>query len=213
MSVQVSKAGAYTYFFCLARRTIPTGTCREPYVPADKLEAEALELYQRLQLPQEWLTRLPEEMATEAIERQHRDAAQREFLTAQLARGEAQRPKLLDAYYAGAIDVQTLKQERVGVNITSARDKLADLAEWQEILTLAGQFATRCADAYRKADEPTRRVFNAPVFEQLTVKDGRIAEISYRPPFDAIFSVPEFEYGKGPLLCGRLSWLRRRAPA
>jgi hypothetical protein len=33
------------------------------------------------------------------------------------------------------------------------------------------------------------------VFERLDVKDGRICHEEYRPPFDDIFNVPEFEYG------------------
>lgn len=199
LSVQVSK-GAYTCFFCLGQKNDPAGACREPYVPADKFEREVPSLYQRLQLPKAWLARLQEEMAAEAIDQQHGDAAQREFLTHALAKAEGQRRKLLDAYYSNAIDVTTLKheQERVGRDITAAKDKLSDLdanlTEWQEILTLAGQFATHCADAYRKADDNTRRLFNTAVFEHLDVKDGRLAEISYQPPFDALF-VPQFEYG------------------
>jgi len=32
------------------------------------------------------------------------------------------------------------------------------------------------------------------VFERLDVKDGRLCHEQYRPPFDDIFSVCEFEY-------------------
>ncbi|MHB8453022.1 MAG: hypothetical protein ACYDAQ_21600, partial [Mycobacteriales bacterium] len=131
----------------------------------------------------------------------HRDAGQREFLTRRLARAETQRRKLLDAYYTGAIDVATLKveQDRIGRDLAAAKDSLADLdanlTEWQEILTLAARFATRCAEAYRKADDKTRRLFNTAVFESIAVKAGRVAEVSYREPFDDLFTGGEFEYG------------------
>jgi site-specific DNA recombinase len=200
LSIQHSK-GAYTYFFCLGRKNDPTGTCRERYVAADDLEAQVEDLYARIQLPVSWAERLREEMAAEVIERQAADAAQRELLTRRLAKAETRRRKLLDAYYAGAIDVPTLKAEQAAISgdIQAANDRLADLdanlGEWQEILELAATLATRCGDAYRKASDRTRKQFNTAVFERLDVKAGRLCETQYRPPFDDIFSVPEFEYG------------------
>ena len=199
LSIQHSK-GRYTYFFCLGQKNDPTGTCRERYVAAEDLEAQVEELYQRIQLPASWAERLHEEMAAEIVERQRADAAQRELLTRRLAKAEAQRRKLLDAYYSGAIDVPTLKTEqaRIGADIEVARDRLAELdanlGEWQEILELAATLATRCGDAYRKANDRTRKQFNAAVFERLDVKDGRLCHEQYRPHFDDIFSVREFEY-------------------
>ena len=192
--------GGYTYFFCLGQKNDPAGTCRERYVAAEDLEAQVEDLYQRIELPVTWAERLREEMAAEIIERQRADAAQRELLTRRLAKAETQRHKLLDAYYAGAIDVTTLKAEqaRIGADIQAAKDRLGDLdanlTEWQEILELAADLATRCGDAYRKASDRARKQFNAAVFERLDVKDGRLCHEEYRPPFDDIFSVPEFEY-------------------
>ncbi len=140
-----------------------------------------------------------EEMAAEIVERQRADAAQRELLIRRLAKAESERRKLLDAYYAGAIDVVTLKgeQARVAADIDAAKDRLGDLdanlGEWQEILKLAATFATRCADAHARATDRTRKLFNAAVFERVDVKDGRLCHEQYRPPFDDIFSVPEFD--------------------
>ena len=200
LSIQHSK-GRYTYFFCLGQKNDPSGTCRERYIATEDLEAQVEELYGRIQLPASWADRLREEMTAEIVERQHADAAQRELLTRRLAKAEAQRRKLLDAYYSGAIDVPTLKTEqaRIGADIDAAKDRLADLdanlGEWQEILELAATLATRCGDAYRKATDRTRKQFNAAVFERLDVKDGRLCHEQYRPPFDGVFTVSEFEYG------------------
>jgi len=92
-----------------------------------------------------------------------------------------------------------VEQARIGADLATAHDRLADLdanlTEWQEILELAATFATRCGDAYRKATDRTRKQFNAAVLERLDVKDGRICREEYRPSFDDIFNVPEFEYG------------------
>jgi site-specific DNA recombinase len=199
LSIQHSK-GRYTYFFCLGQKNDPKGTCREHYVAAENLEAQVEELYHRIQLPIAWADRLRADMADEIVERQRADAAQRELLTRRLAKAEAQRHKLLDAYYGGAIDVPTLKTEqtRIGADIDAAKDRLGDLdanlGEWQEILELAATLATRCGDAYRKAKDRARKQFNAAVFERLDVKDGRLCHEQYRPPFDDIFSVCGFEY-------------------
>ena len=60
---------------------------------------------------------------------------------------------------------------------------------------LAASLATRCGEAYRKANDRTRKLFNAAVFERLDVKGGRLCHEQYRPPFDGAFTVSEFEYG------------------
>jgi hypothetical protein len=90
------------------------------------------------------------------------------------------------------------EQTHIGADIQVAKDRLTDLdanlGEWQEILELAATFATRYGDAYCKATDRTRKQFNTAVFERLDVKDGRLCHEQYRPPFDDIFCVPEFEY-------------------
>ena len=169
-------------------------------MPADRLETQIMGLYDRIQLPTSWLQILEQEMAAEAASRQQRDLSQRQLLTRQLAAAENQRRKLLDAYYNSAIDVATLKTEqtRIGRDLTAATNDLAaldaDQNEWQEILAIAGQIATKCATGYRKADEPTRRLFNTAVFETITIKNGQIATATHRAPFDQLLKGTRFEY-------------------
>ena len=100
----------------------------------------------------------------------------------------------------GAVDVVTLRneQERINREARSLQERLASvdtsLAEWQEVLDIAIRFASDCAGAYRRADDRTRTLFNAAVFEQLLVRDGRVGEARYRAPFDLLFTTPRFEY-------------------
>ncbi len=126
LSCQFSK-GRYLYFYCLGQksRRYPTG-CRESYVAADRLEDEVAALYRRVQLPEGWLKRSEAELEAEIIARQARNAGEREFLTRKLARLEGERRKLLDAYYAGAIDVGMLKaeQDRLGKEVRGTQDRL-----------------------------------------------------------------------------------------
>ncbi len=215
LSIQHSK-GRYTYFFCVGQKNDPAGTCREPYVAADDLEAQGEDLYRRIQLPESWAERLREEIAAEIEERQAANAAQRELFADQLAKAEGERRKLLDAYYGGAIDVPTLKTEqaRIGSAIEAAKERLADLdaslGEQQEILELAAALATRCGDAYRKSSDRTRKLFNAAVFERLDVKGGRVSGEEYRPPSDEVFTVSEFEYGTRVEVAGIEPTTRRK---
>jgi hypothetical protein len=117
-------------------------------------------------------------------------------LTRKLAKAETERHKLLDAYYANAIDVATLKAEQahIAADVRGAEERLAaldaHLAEWHEILEIAMRFATNCAKAYARASAPTRRRFT-----HIDVRDGKITEVGYHPPFDLFFSSSEFEYG------------------
>lgn len=199
LSIQLSK-GRYEYFYCLGQKNRNRTGCREPYVPAADLEAQVEQLYRRLQLPKSWLARLREELEVEIAARQGRHASERAFLTRNLAKAETERRKLLDAYYAGAVDVAVLKTEqaRIGADVRAAEERLAavdaHLSAWQEILGTAMRFASNCGKAYARANDKTRRRLNQAVLATLAVRDGKIVEASYQAPFDVLFADGEFEY-------------------
>jgi hypothetical protein len=180
-------------------RTLPT--ILTSYVAAEILETQVEELYQRVQLPESWLERVEKELDAEITARQVRNAAEREFLARRLAKAEGERRKLLDAYYAGAIDVAVLKaeQKRISNDVRSVEERLAavdaHLSEWREMLGLAMRFATNCGTAYERANDKTRRLLNQAVVGRIEVRDGRIASVEYRVPFDVLFRATELEYG------------------
>jgi hypothetical protein len=151
-------------------------------------------------LPESWVTRLRGELQTEMATRRSRKATERTSLVNQLQRVENERRKQLDAYYASAVDVVTLRreQERINGETRTLQDRPsqvdASLGEWQTVLDIGIRFAADCAAAYRRATEKTRALFNQAVFEQLLVRDGRIAEGRYGSPFDLLFNLQEFEY-------------------
>lgn len=74
-----------------------------------------------------------------------------------------------------------------------------NLEDWQEVMDLALRFSTRCATAYRRGGDRTRRLFNAAVLAQVNVRDGHVVEAAYKEPFDLLFSSPKFEYGDEPV--------------
>ena len=157
LSLQFSK-GTYTYFYCLGQKDRRNGTgCRERYVAADHLEAEVEDLYGRLEVPTDWAEGLREAVAAEVASRHEDTTAERELLATQHERLESERYKLMEAYYANAIDVTMLRreQERIGVELRTieSRQGVLDgsLDGWQDVMDLALRFSTRCATGYRRA--------------------------------------------------------------
>ena len=191
LSLQKSK-GRYLYYFCLGQkdRRKPTG-CRERYVAAADLERQVEELYAKIQLSPGMAQDLHAAVEAELVEQQDHNASDRDLQTKRLT--------VLEAYYAGAIDVAMLREEqdRIGRETRQAEELLksadAGLAEWQSVLDLAMLLATNCANAYRLADHRIKRQFNEAVFEEIVVRDGHVAEARYQAPFGRFFA-PEFEH-------------------
>ena len=201
LSIQHSK-GTYTYFYCLGQKDRRNGTgCRERYVTADHLEAEVEDLYGRIEVPSDWADGLREAIAQEVASRHDDTTAERELLATQRERLESERYKLMEAYYATAIDVTMLRreQERIGAELRSieSRERILDgsLDDWQEVMDLAVRFSIRCATAYRRAGDRTRRLLNAAVLDEVRVRDGHVVDAAYKEPFDVLLSSPKFEYG------------------
>ncbi len=200
LSIQYSK-GTYTYFYCLGQKDRRNGTgCQERYVAADQLEAEVEDLYGRIEVPDDWAEGLREAVAAEVATRHEDTTAERDLLATQHERLESERYKLMEAYYANAIDVTMLRreQERIGAELRAIESRQAtldaSLEDWQEVMDLALRFSTRCATAYRRAGDRTRRLLNAAVLDEVHVRDGHVVDAAYKEPFDLLFSSPKFEY-------------------
>jgi site-specific DNA recombinase len=200
LSIQHSK-GTYTYFYCLGQKDRRKGTgCRERYVAADQLEAEIEDLYGRIEVPDDWADGLRQAIAAEVATHHEDTTAERELLARQHEHLDAERFKLMEAYYAKAIDVTILRreQERIGTELRAVESRQASinssLDDWQEVMNLALRFSTSCARAYRRAGDRTRKLFNTAVLDQVHVRDGHVVEAGYKEPFDLLFSVPKFEY-------------------
>ncbi len=62
------------------------------------------------------------------------------------------------------------------------------------------RFSTRCATAYHRARDRTRRLLNAAVLDEVPARDGHVIDAAYREPFDVLLSSPKFEYGDAVVL-------------
>ena len=125
LSIQCSK-GTYTYFYCLGQKDRRNGTgCQERYVAADQLEAEIEDLYGRIEVPADWAEGIREAIAAEVATHHNDTTAERELLTHRREHAEAERFKLMEAYYANAIDVAILRreQERIGAELRAIESR------------------------------------------------------------------------------------------
>ena len=167
---------------------------------ADLLESEVEALYARIQVPDEWADGLRQAIAVEVASRHQDTTAECEQLTRRHAQATSERHKLMEAYYANAIDVTMLRheQERIGADLRTIETRQASLDsqldDWQEVMDLALRFSTRCATAYRRGSDRTRKRFNTAVLHEVHVRDGHVETATYKEPFDALFCVPKFEY-------------------
>jgi site-specific DNA recombinase len=181
--------GHYTYFYCLGQKDRRKGTgCRERYVAADQLEAEIENLYGRIEVPDDWADGLRQAIAADVATHHEDTTAECELLANYRERLEAERFKLMEAYYANAIDVTMLRreQERIGTELRAVESRQAvvvsSLDDWQEVMNLALRFSTNCARAYRRAGHRTRKLFNTAVLDEVHARDGHVVEAGYKEP-------------------------------
>lgn len=92
------------------------------------------------------------------------------------------------------LDLLKKEQDRITSQESSAKSLLenteADLASWQEVLSLAIRLAGNCHDAYLRARPKARRRFNDAVLKAVYIKDGRVKKVEFNDPFDEVFSRP-----------------------
>ena len=152
------------------------------------------------QPPLAWAEGLCEAIAVEVATHHEDTTAERVLLTQRREHANAERFKLMEAYYANAIDVTMLRreQDRIGAEQRTVESRQAvldaSLEDWQEVMGLALRFSTRCATAYRRGGDRTWRLFNAAVLDEVHVRDGHVVEPAFKEPFDLLFAVPKFEY-------------------
>ena len=131
LSIQQSK-GTYTYFSCLGQKDRRNGTgCQERYAAVAQLEAEVEDLYGRIEVPADWAEGLREAIAAEVATHHEDTTTERELLAHRREHADAERFKLMEAYYANAIDVTMLRreQDRIGAEIRAIESRQGVLDE------------------------------------------------------------------------------------
>jgi site-specific DNA recombinase len=186
--------GRFGYFRCIGRNTGRTRCSQARYVPAAALEREVEVLYEGVRVPAALRRSLERVLQAEVAERERHRAEATVFLGRRLRQLTNEREKLLRAYYADAIDVQTLKREQARINaeVAEAESQLTTdgekLNQAKQIIDLALDLAKDCAASYRKAKLEVRKLWNQAFFHTIRVQGGRIAGFTYEEPFASLLS-------------------------
>jgi len=184
--------GRFGYFRCIGRNTGRTRCSQARYVPAAELEREVEALYKGIRIPAALRRRLELVLRTEVAERERHRAEITVFIGRRLRQLANEREKLLRAYYADAIDVQTLRREQARINaeVTEAESQLATdgekLRQATKVIDLALDLAKNCAASYRKATPEVRKMWNQAFFRTIRVQNGRIADSTHEEPFASL---------------------------
>jgi site-specific DNA recombinase len=188
----------YPYFICSGRARKVTA-CERQAMPVDLVADLIEDEYRTIALAPDLRDNV-EALILEDFDDLHAAAAtERSDLEAQRVTLTAQRQKLLDAHYAGAIPVDLLKteQDRIGSQLGHIEQQLTAAIDSYEQArqTLADclDLARDCHAAYLEARDQTRRLFNQAFFHKIYIDEDvdnreRSVRVDYNPPFDDLLA-------------------------
>ncbi len=183
----------YAYFICSGRHTKRTECTRQAMLVdtiADLIERE----YRTIALSPDLRDHV-DQLVNEDFDALHAAAeTERRDLAARRTKLIAQRQKLLDAHYAGAIPLDLLKteQDRIASQLLNVEQRLdaanttyeAARARLADCLDLARD----CHAAYLQADDNTRRLFNQAFFHKIYIDEDDTVRFDYNPPYDQLLA-------------------------
>ncbi|WKX09964.1 recombinase family protein [Streptomyces sp. NL15-2K] len=193
----------YPYFVCLGRHQ-KTTSCTRKALLITKIEKMVEDHWSTVRLAPELRDAIEEGLRSELAT--HRKEAEDEHkqLVAEKAKLTAQRQKLLEAIYSGAVpmDLIASEQQRITDQLTAIEARLgAATATFDAIeanLTRALDLARDCHAAYLASDPQLRRLFNQAFFTHLMIdEDGVHSE--YAEPFDTLLDGDVLDAGRAAL--------------
>ncbi len=188
----------YPYLICSGRAR-KTTTCQRQAMPVDLIEELIDEEYRAIALSPELRDSIEELILEDFDTLQEAAAGERRDLEAQRSTLTAQRQKLLDAHYAGAIPLDLLKteQERIAAQLGHIHQQLAgadqDYEHARQMLADCLDLSRDCHTAYLQATDPTRRLFNQAFFSRIYIDEDdntrqRSVRVDYNQPFDDLLA-------------------------
>ena len=147
-----------------------------------------------MQIPAEVRRNVERDLKLEVAEREKDRGKSGERASRRLVQLAAERDKLLRAYYAEAIPVETLKleQQRIDDEVDAAEGEITlsgtRLVAAKDLIELCLERLSDCARAYKEAVPADRRKWNHALFEKVFVKDGRVMGAEIKEPFATIMA-------------------------
>jgi site-specific DNA recombinase len=188
----------YPYLVC-SGRTRRVTECHRQAMPVEIIEELIEEEYRTIALSPELRDNIEDLVLEDFDTLQGAAADERQQMEQQRIELMAQRQKLLDAHYAGAIPLDLLKVEqgRIGGQLTRIREQLAAAdANYEQARALLADtldLTRDCHAAYLEAGDSTRRLFNQAFFAKIYIDEDdetreRTVRVDYNEPFDNLLS-------------------------
>ena len=197
-TARTQRGGEYTYLIC-SGRTRRTTDCQRQAMHADMIEGLIEDEYRTVALSPDLRDHVEDLVLAEFDELQAettRESKQMKELRAELT---AQRQKLLEAHYAGAIPLDLLKseQERIAAQLNRIETQLTALdADYEQARTMLADtldLTRDCHAAYLEADDHVRRLFNQAFFTEIYIDEDhetrqQTVRVDYNEPFGDLLS-------------------------
>ena len=193
MNARSSTGDIYPYYYCSGRQSRRTN-CDLTSVLISELEKKITHDYHRNIIPedlQEHLTTLVRDQLLVGEKDALIESAQLKRETDKL---ERERLKLIQAHYADAIPVETLKaeQDRITGQLTEIARRTATLdagiIEVQDRLTIALKLMTNCHTAYKNASDHVKRLFNQAFYIRILIQRDGTIKTDLNTPFQSLRS-------------------------
>ncbi len=196
----------YPYFICSGRARRTT-TCERQAMPVDLVEELIEDEYATIALSPE-LRDQTEALILDDFDKLHADSS-KDRRTAERRQSKllAERDKLLQAHYAGAVPLDLLKteQDRIAGQLAAVQQSLntaqANYDHMRTTLADCLDLTRDCHAAYLQADDNTRRTFNQAFFSKIYIDEDdtsrqRSIHVDYNEPFNQLLNrlVPAHEH-------------------
>ena len=168
----------YEYFYCLSKTR-----CPQPYVRIELAEEQVERLVPKLGLSAESAQLVSEGVRNAATTLRASEVRERKRLDSRLERHEAERSKLMQAFYASKIDMELLgrEQKRISRTIGEERRRLAHfdgrLEQAAERIEKALGVLVDAHTRYREFSPIVRRQLNRALLKGVYLRNGRIERV------------------------------------
>ena len=180
--------GQYDYFMCLGRHSGRT-SCDLPYLRLDEVEEALTRHYSTIELEPSRIEIIRDRLLAMMRSRTKQADQLARRARKRILRLEAERKKLLQAHFAGAVPLDLLKEEqdRITQQLADAGGVLANTEVNTENIEVnlwkALRLASNMESAYRDGEPATRRLYNQAIFEEVGVDVTGVIYARLADPF------------------------------
>ena len=181
----------YPYHICTGRATRKT-RCTRKAVPVGVAEQLVTDCYHQIAITPRTYAQLAERVESAFDERLAERSQAIDNLIATKQRLEAEADKFLEAHFADAIDLPTLKrhQDRIRIALTDVTKRLEaerhDHEGPRQHLATVLRLLADCAQMYERTDDLGKRLANQAFYRRILITEDEKAAIQLNEPFAAL---------------------------